>query len=128
MAYKLIVTERQDEWKDLPDDVELISPSDYFSTDIYQKSRKYKVVNLCKSYQYQSVGYYVSLLAEARGHKVMPQITTLQDFRFPALVREDAEDFDDIIQQSLKKQTGDKLDLIICLGQVYQPQFARIST
>lgn len=128
MAFKLIITERQEAWTDLPEDVEVITPGAYFTEDIYQKSRKYKVVNLCKSYQYQSVGYYVSLLAEARGHKVMPQITTLQDFRFPTLVKEEAEDFDDLIQQSLKKQKTDKLDLYISFGQVQSPGFARIGT
>lgn len=128
MSNKLIITEGKQKWLDLPAEAEVISPADYFSDEQYQKSRKFKIVNLCKSYQYQSVGYYVSLLAEARGHKVMPQITTLQDFRFPTLVKEDAEDFDDLIQQSLKKQEGDKLDLIICLGKVEQTSFSRIGS
>ena len=128
MANKLIILEGEGQWSDLPADVEVISPSTYFSDETFQKSRKYKVVNLCKSYSYQSIGYYVSLLAEARGHKVMPQITTLQDFKFPTFVREDAEDFEDLIQQALKKQTDEKLELIVCLGNVEDSKMAKVGS
>jgi len=128
MSTKLIVTEKPAQWTGLPEGVEVITPGEYFTDEVYQKNRKVKVVNLCKSYQYQSLGYYVSLLAEARGHKVMPEISTLQEFRFPSFMKEDAEDFDDLIQQLLKKQAEDKLDLYICFGKVSQPALARIGS
>ncbi|MFY0606113.1 MAG: RimK family protein [Cyclobacteriaceae bacterium] len=128
MAYKLIIKEGQDDSFELPTDVVVISPSDYFNDPNYQNTRKVKVVNLCNSYQYQSLGYYVSLLAEARGHKVMPEISTLQEFRFPSLMREDAEDFEELIQQLLKRKSGDKLELHICFGEVQDQQLARIGT
>ena len=38
-----------------------------------------KILNLARSYAYQSLGYYCSLLAEARGHKVVPAVTTILD-------------------------------------------------
>lgn len=128
MANKLIVLEGEGQWTDLPADVEVISPSTYFSDETFQKSRKYKLVNLCKSYSYQSIGYYVSLLAEARGHKVMPQISTLQDFKFPTLVKEEAEDFEDLIQQALKKQSDEKIEIIVCLGNVEDVKLARVGS
>ncbi|MFT4833509.1 MAG: glutathione synthase/RimK-type ligase-like ATP-grasp enzyme [Marinoscillum sp.] len=128
MAYRLIIKESQDDSFELPKDVVVISPSDYFNDLTYQNTRKVKVVNLCNSYQYQSLGYYVSLLAEARGHKVMPEISTLQEFRFPSLMREDAEDFEELIQQLLRKQTDDKLELFVCFGEVQDQQLARIGT
>ena len=37
-----------------------------------------RVFNLAGSYRYQSRGYYVSLLAEARGHKVIPGVKTIR--------------------------------------------------
>ncbi len=36
------------------------------------------IINLCKSDRYLSQGYYVSLLADARGQEVMPTIDTLE--------------------------------------------------
>ncbi len=128
MSTKYIITEKPDQWTGLPVGVEVITPSEYFSEESYLKNRKVKVVNLCKSYQYQSLGYYVSLLAGARGHKVMPEIATLQDFRFPSLMKEDAEDFEDLIQQYLKKQSTDKLELIICFGKVEENKLGRIGS
>ena len=35
------------------------------------------VINLCRSVRYGSVGYYVSLLAEARGQRVIPTVRTI---------------------------------------------------
>ncbi len=35
------------------------------------------VVNLCRSYRYRSKGYYVSLLADARGQTVVPSVETV---------------------------------------------------
>jgi hypothetical protein len=36
------------------------------------------VVNLCRSYRYRTKGYYVSLLADARGQQVLPAVETLE--------------------------------------------------
>ncbi len=46
-----------------------------------------KLFNLCRSYRYQSSGYYVSLLAEARGHKPQPNVTAIQDLKSQTVVR-----------------------------------------
>jgi glutathione synthase/RimK-type ligase-like ATP-grasp enzyme len=113
---KLIIVENPDSWKFNLDDVEIITPSKYISGDDYQDSAGLKVINLCKSYQYQSMGYYVSLLAEARKHKVLPGVSTIQDLRFPSILREDSQDFDDLIQSSFKHVTTDKVEFDIYFG------------
>lgn len=41
------------------------------------------VVNVCKSYDYLSNGYYVSLLADARGLRVMPNLDQIEDLLHP---------------------------------------------
>jgi glutathione synthase/RimK-type ligase-like ATP-grasp enzyme len=94
----------------------VISPATYISNAIYQQSKGLKVINLCKSYQYQSLGYYVSLLAEARRHKVLPGISTIQDLRFPSILREDSQDFDDLIQTSFKNEKQDRVEFDIYFG------------
>jgi len=38
-----------------------------------------KIVNLSRSYAYQSRGYFCSLLAEARGHRVLPTVEAMLD-------------------------------------------------
>ena len=50
-------------------------PARVFLTDpAWTQLRGARVVNLCKSYRYQSRGYYVSLLSEARGHRALPKV------------------------------------------------------
>ncbi len=41
------------------------------------------VVNLCRSYRYRAKGYYVSLLADARGQQVVPGVETLEGLTQP---------------------------------------------
>ncbi len=123
---KLIITENPEKWNITTDGAKVISPSDYLSQKEYQESKAFKIVNLCRSHQYQSMGYYVSLLAEARSHKVIPEITTLQDFRFPSLIKDDAEEFDQLIQDSLKNQNENKVTINIYFGQVDEPRYAKL--
>ncbi len=113
---KLIVVENPDFWQFTLSDVEVITPSRYISDQVFQENKGLKVLNLCKSYQYQSLGYYVSLLAEARKHKVLPGVSTVQDFRFPSILREDSQDFDDLIQNSFKNETSDRVEFNIYFG------------
>ncbi|MBU2863794.1 RimK family protein [Reinekea marina] len=42
---------------------------------------KTRIINLCDSQAYLSKGYYCSLLAEARSHKVVPSVKTLNALR-----------------------------------------------
>ncbi|MBN1337453.1 MAG: RimK-like ATPgrasp N-terminal domain-containing protein [Deltaproteobacteria bacterium] len=43
------------------------------------------VVNLCRSWRYLSKGYYVSLVAEARGQHAVPPVETIEGFNNPFL-------------------------------------------
>src|SRR5215207_7949108 len=113
---KLIIVENPDHWKFSLYDAEVVTPANYISNENYQQSKGLKVINLCKSYQYLSLGYYVSLLAEARRHKVLPGISTIQDMRFPSILREDSQDFDDLIQNSFKNEKHDKVEFDIYFG------------
>ena len=113
---KLIIVDNPDNWKFNFNDVEVITPSEYISGEDYEDTGALKVINLCKSYQYQSLGYYVSLLAEARKHKVLPGVSTIQDLRFPSILREDFLDFDNLIQSSFEDVKTDKVEFDIYFG------------
>ncbi len=113
---KIIIVENPDSWQFSMDDVLVITPGKYISEECYQETSGMRVLNLCKSYQYQSLGYYVSLLAEARKHKVLPGVSTIQDFRFPSILREDSQDFDDLIQTTFKNEPYGKVEFNIYFG------------
>ncbi|MGE0771531.1 MAG: RimK family protein [Cyclobacteriaceae bacterium] len=123
---KLIIVDKPKTWKFSLPDVEVISPEDYIGKEVYQNTKGIKVLNLCKSYQYQSEGYYVSLLAEARGHKVLPEVSTIQDVRFPYLLRYDSQDFDDLIQNTLKVEAADRAEFNVYFGSTKAESYNRL--
>ena len=43
--------------------------------------RPRKVINLCRNHDYLSLGYYCSLLAEARGDRITPSVETILDLQ-----------------------------------------------
>lgn len=123
----LIIVENPDHWQIGLDDIKIISPATYIGGEVYQQTKGLKVINLCKSYQYQSLGYYVSLLAEARKHKVLPEVSTIQDFRFPSILREDSQDFDILIQNSFKNEKGDKVEFDIYFGTTQSDNLLKLA-
>jgi len=124
---KLIVVEKPEHWKFSLQDVVVISPDRYITDPAFQETKNLKVLNLCKSYQYQSEGYYVSLLAEARGHKVLPEVSTIQDLRFPSILRDDSLDFDALIQNTFKNEPYDRAEFNIYFGSTQSDHLDRLA-
>jgi hypothetical protein len=84
--------------------------------------RDLRVINLCRSYRYLSVGYYCSLLAEARGHKVIPTVRTIQELSSRELYSLATEELDGLVQRLLGRRKTSALaptayELTICFGQ-----------
>jgi glutathione synthase/RimK-type ligase-like ATP-grasp enzyme len=109
----LIVVDNPERWPfDIPD-VELVAARTYLTDPAYTTQRGVRVYNLCRSYRYQTVGYYVSLLAEARGHRPLPNVATTQDLKSPVVARILSEEIDELIQKSLAPLKADKFVLSI---------------
>ena len=73
-----------DQPRDLPNAEtphKVISTSEYLARPRLFDMGRPKLVNLARSYAYQSKGYYASLLAEARGHRVVPTVETMLELR-----------------------------------------------
>lgn len=89
----------------------------YLTEPRFAGMRGVRVFNLCKSYRYQSLGYYVSLLAMARGHKPMPSINTIQDMKFAPVVRQASEELEPLIERLFKPIRSDAFVLSIYFGR-----------
>lgn len=113
----LIVVNKPRNWPFHIPDVPVISARDYLTDPKYYKLPGLKVFNLCRQYAYQSLGYYVSLLAMARGQKPLPSITTIQDMKAISIARIVADDLDDLIQHSLAPLRSNKFTLSIYFGR-----------
>ncbi|MFM2484305.1 RimK family protein [Celerinatantimonas yamalensis] len=78
MSQTYIVVDQAKDWSAfLPSD-HVITFSQYLNLTTKSQER-IRVINLCKSSKYLSDGYYCSLLAESRGHHVMPSVRVLND-------------------------------------------------
>jgi len=123
----LFVVENLKNWPlDIPG-VELVQAKTYLTDPKFYELRGVRLFNLCRSYRYQSEGYYVSLLAMARGHKPIPSITTIQDMRSLAIIRLASDDLDEIIQSSLSKISSEKFTLSVYFGRNLARRYDRIS-
>jgi glutathione synthase/RimK-type ligase-like ATP-grasp enzyme len=113
----IIVVDKPTDWPlNLPGGA-VVSARAYLTDPDYSELRGAKIFNLCRSYRYQSSGYYVSLLAEARGHRPLPNISTIQDIKSQSLIRFVSDDLDEVIQKSLAPIHSEKFVLSIYFGQ-----------
>jgi glutathione synthase/RimK-type ligase-like ATP-grasp enzyme len=95
----------------------VVTARSYLMDAEFSNLRRAKVFNLCRQYRYQTYGYYVSLLAEARGHKPIPTAATMQDLRSPAHVRMASDELQEKIEKSLGPIQSDRFVLSIYFGR-----------
>ena len=107
--------------------VTVTSARSYLTDPVYSEDRSARVFNLCRSYAYQSTGYYVSLLAAARGHKPIPDINTIQDLKSQYVIRALSEDMEEQIQKAFKRLQSRKFTLSIYFGRNVSSQYNNIS-
>jgi len=123
----LVVVDTPHDWPlDIPG-VTLVAARAYLTEPAYSVDHSIKVFNLCKSYRYQSLGYYVSLLAEARGHKPLPKVQTIEDLQSQTLVRHLIEDLDAPVQILLAPLKSDDFELSIYFGRNVTSRYDQIS-
>lgn len=112
-----IVVNNLEDWPKRLPGVEVITAKSYITDSSYNNERYARVFNLCRSHRYQTAGYYVSLLAEARGHKPMPSVQTIQDLKNPSMTHFVSDDLEELIQHSFKSIKSDRFVLSIYFGK-----------
>lgn len=125
--HKLIVTNQPELIPTEMTGLEVITPRAYFTQERYGNQRNTRVFNLCGDYSYQSKGYYVSLLAEARGHRPIPDVKNLQDLKTTAIIRSMTDDLDDLIQSSLHTMKSKEFVLSVYFGQNISSKYDKLS-
>ncbi|MCA9569597.1 MAG: RimK-like ATPgrasp N-terminal domain-containing protein, partial [Myxococcales bacterium] len=80
-----------------------------------------RVLNLCREQEYLSSGYYVSLIADARGQEVEPSIDTIVRLQDPASVKRQ------LLELGLAAgEEGDEVRGHVLGGQATEPRFRTI--
>ncbi len=101
MHSSLIILDSLDEWNPFYDTQSIITAKDYLQNE-YLSNESHLVINLSNDLRYNSEGYYCSLLAKARGHKIIPSVETINKLSSEALIRLD-KSLQKVCYQHIKK-------------------------
>src|SRR5436190_1198733 len=105
----------------------VITTKDYLArSNLFQGTRP-KIINLSRSFAYQTRGYYCSLLAEARGHRVIPSVETMVDLGARQLYAQAVPELDDTLAKCIAA-ADDKTTphrILVFFGEVEDHRFDR---
>lgn len=94
----------------------IINSSEYLSGE-YADKKRLKVINLCSHRKALSISYYVSLLAEARNHRCLPEAKTLHQIESKLLTRDAIREHDELIQSSFRRIATTHFTLSVYFGK-----------
>ncbi|MBC5768022.1 RimK family protein [Ramlibacter albus] len=112
----VIVTEHQQEWLEIPD-ATVLTARRYLAEPDGDAEPGVQLLNLCRTGRYQGRGYYVSLLAEARGQRSLPDVKTVEDLKSQARVQALAGELETLVQATLRHDESDRFELNAYLGK-----------
>jgi len=94
------------------------------------RARSVRVVNLSRDCVYLGTGYYASLLAEARGHKVIPSVQTILDLGRKSLYRFALPELDAVLAKELTGLTeppAESIRLLVAFGTTEDARFRNLA-
>jgi len=101
MAEHILMVEKPTDWPGHFPRLPVVGVKDYLTGGAYPSDRRLHILNLCRSYRYGSLGYYCSLLAEARGHRVIPTVRTIQDLSRRSIYGLMIRELDEAVQSAI---------------------------
>ncbi len=107
----------------------VITTKDYLArANLFRGSRP-QIINLSRSFAYQSRGYYSSLLAEARGHRVIPSTETMIDLGARRLYAQALPELDDALAKALAAAEDKSVPsrILVSFGAVEDHRFDRFA-
>ncbi|MFC0267968.1 RimK family alpha-L-glutamate ligase [Kushneria aurantia] len=129
MSRLRIVVDQPEDWRPYYPSDDLISADDFLALDEDPaRDRATHVINLCSGLDYLETGYYVSLLAQARGQRVQPDVETLNQLGRKALIDLQLAGLNDTMAELDRRGalTGEKLTLRLFFGDTESETLARL--
>src|SRR3954452_6495731 len=112
----LIVTEQKQPWFEVPD-ADVVAARRYLAEPDSGREADVRVLNFCRTGRYQGRGYYVSLLAEARGQRPLPDVKTVEDLKSEAHVQALSAQLESLVQETLHHDESDRFELDVYFGK-----------
>jgi len=112
----VVVIDQNQKWFELPD-ATVLTARHYLAEPESGNEGTVRVLNLCRTGRYQGRGYYVSLLAEARGQRPVPGVKTIEDLRAEAYVRALEAEIQPLVEETLHHDESERFQLDLYLGK-----------
>lgn len=112
----VVVTDQNQKWFEIPD-ATVLTANRYLAEPESAGGGAVRVLNLCRTGRYQGRGYYVSLLAEARGQRPIPDIKTIEDLRSEPYVRSLEAEVQALVQETLHHDESERFQLDVYFGK-----------
>jgi glutathione synthase/RimK-type ligase-like ATP-grasp enzyme len=111
-----VVADQIHEWFQIPD-ATVLTARRYLTEPENGHAGTVQVLNLCRTGRYQGRGYYVSLLAEARGQRPVADVKTIENLRSEAFVQAVADELQPLVQEMLHQNDSERFQLDVYLGR-----------
>ena len=118
----LIIIDDLTDWQPYHPSQSIISASDYI-----QQAGKHRapIINLCGDLSYLSTGYYVSLLAEARGQRALPSVSAINDLanlsHYQLFLSDSSKLLNRFVAQHQPNEPK-RVRLLLCFGRTAYPE------
>lgn len=126
-----IVVDRPADWRPYYPTEDLITANDYLADErlTAEHDTATHVINLCADLDYLETGYYVSLLAQARGQRVLPSVETLNQLSRKALVDLQLDSLAPLLGDLAKRGslTSDSFTLRVLFGECLPLELSKLA-
>ncbi|CAK0767586.1 Carboxylate--amine ligase [Azospirillaceae bacterium] len=103
MSSHLIIVERRADYKWAKENLQVITAKEFITKPELVKIRSPRIINLSRAYSYLGFGYYCSLLAEARGEKVIPTVRAILDLSQKSIYRFALPELEEVLRRRMKR-------------------------
>lgn len=117
MPKHIIVVDEKPDFLKESQNYSIIDVHQYINLDIASlNDKRIRIINLCYDCSYLTSGYYVSLLAEARGQRVIPSANVILDLNWKRLYQNLLPEINEILNK-VEFENKTKKNFYIFLGQ-----------
>lgn len=104
MPAHLVIVDRRADFKWAKDNLQVVTARDFIAKpEVVKTPRAGRVLNLSRTYEYLGTGYYCSLLAEARGERVIPAVKTILDLSQKTFYRAHLAEVEEELRRKMKR-------------------------
>ena len=126
MARHIIIVDRRADFPWAAADRVVVTAREFVTEAARRLPASARIINLCRDYGYLGLGYYASLLAEARGQKVIPAVEVMLDLHWKRLLRIALPEVNELVRRTFRAEPDDQppFRAMIFFGVADDPRLA----